>query len=237
MRIYLFRHGQAGLRSHYDTLSEVGREQARLLGRYLAGQKIAFRAVLSGALERQRETAFEAARAARACALDFPEPAIDPGWNEFDLEGVYREIPPLLCAADPVFARDYEEMTRQAVDPAHNSHRLWMPCDLAIVRAYIDNRFPLSIESWQGFQQRIGANLERLPACEPGEAIAVFTSATPVAVWTALALRSANPNLMRLAGVMYNAAISIFTWRDSELGLFTFNATPHINEARLRTFR
>ena len=55
--LYLIRHGQAGLRQRYDMLSDLGRTQARLLGEYLAAQKIGLRAVYSGALERQRETA------------------------------------------------------------------------------------------------------------------------------------------------------------------------------------
>jgi broad specificity phosphatase PhoE len=42
--VYLIRHGQAGLRHNYDTLSDLGHTQARLLGEYLAAQKITFTA-------------------------------------------------------------------------------------------------------------------------------------------------------------------------------------------------
>ena len=42
--VYLIRHGQAGLRHNYDALSDLGRTQARLLGEYLAAQKIQFSA-------------------------------------------------------------------------------------------------------------------------------------------------------------------------------------------------
>ena len=40
--LYLIRHGQAGTREHYDTLSELGRAQARLLGEHLAAQGVRF---------------------------------------------------------------------------------------------------------------------------------------------------------------------------------------------------
>ena len=56
-RVYLVRHGQAGTRKAYDSLSELGRRQARLLGEYFVSEKIQFAAAYSGALVRQQETA------------------------------------------------------------------------------------------------------------------------------------------------------------------------------------
>ncbi len=58
-RVYLVRHGQAGTREAYDSLSELGRRQARLLGEYFVSEGIQFAAAYSGALVRQQETACE----------------------------------------------------------------------------------------------------------------------------------------------------------------------------------
>ncbi len=55
--LYLVRHGQAGTREHYDSLSDLGQTQARLLGQHFAEQGIKFDAVYSGSLARQRATA------------------------------------------------------------------------------------------------------------------------------------------------------------------------------------
>lgn len=235
MQIYFFRHGQAGLRNHYDTLSALGREQARALGRHLAAEGLEFSAVVAGALERQRETALETWRAANDAGLAMPEPQVDAAWNEFDLEGVYREVPPLLAGADAAFARDYETLASALADPEHTAHHTWMPSDLAIVRAWIEGRFELAIESWPEFNRRIERNLRSLPALEG--ALAVFTSATPVAIAAGLALGVNGPRLMRVAGVMYNTGISTFRYRDGDLMLFSFNGVPHLADARLRTFR
>ncbi|MFB3825768.1 MAG: histidine phosphatase family protein [Bryobacteraceae bacterium] len=237
MQIYFFRHGQAGLRNHYDTLSELGREQARALGRYLAAEGIRFGAVVAGALERQRETALETWRAAKDAGLAMPKPEVDAAWNEFDLEGVYREVPPRLAGADPEFAREYEALAAALADPGHTAHHTWMPSDLAIVRAWIDGRFDLAIESWPEFNRRIERNLRGLPALGSGAALAVFTSATPIAIAAGLAVGAGGPQLMRVAGVMYNSAISTFRYRDGDLMLFSFNGVPHLAETRLRTFR
>jgi hypothetical protein len=46
-----------------------------------------------------------------------------------------------------------------------------------------------------------------------------------------------NGNIMRLAGVMYNSAVTTIRLRDDDLMLFSFNGAPHLNEAQLRTFR
>ncbi len=71
--IYLIRHAQAGSRDNYDVLSELGEEQARKLGEYLAAQRIELTAVYSGTMRRQRETAEIVCRAlaqAGVCAPD-----------------------------------------------------------------------------------------------------------------------------------------------------------------------
>ena len=47
--IYLIRHAQAGSRDNYDVLSELGREQARLLGEHLSQHGIELDAVYAGA--------------------------------------------------------------------------------------------------------------------------------------------------------------------------------------------
>jgi len=237
MKLYLIRHGQAGLRTHYDTLSDLGREQARALGHYLAAQKLSFGAVIAGGLERQQQTLAEARAAAAACGWKLPEAALDPAWNEFDIDTVNREIAPQLCAADPDFAREYAEMNRLTADPSHATHHEWLPCDVAIVRAWIQGRFPVSAESWAGFNARVAGNLRTLPCCPNGDSVAIFTSAAPIAVWTALATESPNHNVMRFSGVMYNTAITTFSYTGGELTLLDFNGIPHLQDARLRTLR
>ena len=72
--LYLVRHGQAGLRHNYDTLSDLGRRQAGLLGEYLVAQGVRFAAIYAGALVRQQQTAEQVRqaylRAGLRCAGD-----------------------------------------------------------------------------------------------------------------------------------------------------------------------
>ena len=234
--VYLVRHGQAGPRYSYDSLSQLGQRQASLLGEHFAAQRMQFKAIYSGALRRQQETALAAWQASREAGLAQPEPIIDPGWNEFDLDQVYKELAPILNASDPQFRQDYEEMLRLAADDSSPIHRTWSSCDVAIVRAWVEGRHP-SREPWRAFQERIGSAWKGLRQHGSGEAVAVFTSATPIAVGVGMSLGVVDGTIWKLAGVMYNTAISSLRIKDGEATLFSFNSVPHLKNAELRTFR
>ena len=234
--IYLVRHGQAGLRHDYDTLSEVGRRQAALLGDYLVREHVTFRAIFAGALARQRQTAEEVRKAYTRAGLAAPEIVTEPCWNEFDLDQVYRDLAPVLCEADPQFRADYEEMRRQARDETSAVHRRWLPCDTAVVRAWTEGRHLCQGESWEQFRARVARGLEPLAGYKSGESVAVFSSATPIAISIGNALGAANGRVMRLAGVMYNSALSTMRLRNGDLTLFAFNHVAHL-PPDLRTFR
>jgi len=235
--IYLIRHGQAGLRHSYDSLSDLGRRQARLLGEYLARQNIRFSAIYSGELNRQRETACEAVRMLEDAGVPAPRIETDARWNEFDLDGVYQAIAPQLAAEDAEFRVQHDELKRMLADDKSPVHRAWTKCDTAVVRAWVEARYEVPEESWIAFQERICGCLEKLGRVPSGETVAVFTSATPMAVWTGMALGLNDRHVLRLAGVTYNTALTTMRLRDGDLILFSFNGTPHLLEPELRTFR
>jgi broad specificity phosphatase PhoE len=235
--LYLFRHGQAGLRHDYDTLSVTGREQADRLGRYLAGQNIRFRAFFTGALQRQQETARRICAAYTEAGLEIPDPVIDPCWNEFDLAAVYNGVSPQLAADDEAFRLEYEALQVEAADHGSTVHRRWTSSDIAVVRAWVEGRYQYDGESWSEFTKRVQASLRTVLQFGPGDAIAVSTSATPIAVWIGLALALDGRHVMRLAGAQYNASVTSFRLRDGEPHLFGFNHIPHLADASLRTFR
>jgi len=248
-RLYLIRHGQAGTRHNYDVLSDLGREQARRLGDYLAAQNVVFSAVVSGGLARQRQTAEEVCAAYLRAGVATPDIVVAPGWNEFDLFAVFRDLAPQLAAEDPEFARDYQallqEMSR-AMSQARQEESLTdtrraspdeLRCAIAVVRAWAEDRLRHSSETWPAFRERITGCLDMVAGYRPGEAVAVFTSATPIAVWVGLAMGVRDGSLLRQAGVAYNTGITTLRVRERDLTLFSFNNVPHLPEPRLRTFR
>lgn len=231
--VYLIRHGQAGTREHYDSLSGLGRRQARRLGEHFADQGIEFDAAYSGTLERQRATALE--------TLAGEDVTVDPGWNEFDLAQVYAEYAPHLAADDPEFRREYEEMQAALVSSggAHHApvHRRWNDCDKKVVRAWVESRYDYSGESWPAFVDRVRGALDRLTTVGHQGNVAVFTSATPIGVCAARTLELEDGRAMWMAGVLMNGSFSTLRVHGSEIRLFSFNNSPHLDEPELRTFR
>ncbi|MBI1788091.1 MAG: histidine phosphatase family protein [Acidobacteria bacterium] len=226
--LYLIRHGQAGSRDNYDVLSETGRLQARLLGEYFRSSGIRFQAAYTGSMRRQRQTA----EIALAQMEGAPEIQLDPRWNEFNLESLWKKLAPRMLAEDGQFARDYAALHQGNVD------RVMTACDVQLIRAWVANHHQLDgIEPWGDFRARVESPRRDLLCHAPGEAVAVFTSATPTAIWCGSALGVDERRIFRLAGVLFNAAFSTLRLREEELTLFSLNNTPHLPEGPLRTFR
>jgi broad specificity phosphatase PhoE len=240
-RIYLVRHGQAGTRKSYDSLSELGHRQARLLGEHFLTEGIRFDAAYRGAMSRQAKTADEVKAVYDEAGVTFPEITLEPGWNEFDLDHIYRVMAPQLSAADPEFKREYEEMVGQARAAEHSPeaqvHRRWMPCDTKMVQAWLFEKFPYEGESWKAFHERVASRRHSIGPIRPDANIVVFTSATPIGVWTALAMDIHDQRAMKLAGVVQNTAYTVIRLHGSELRLHAFNTVPHLPSAELRTHR
>jgi broad specificity phosphatase PhoE len=235
--LYLIRHGQAGTRQHYDKLSDLGRRQARLLGDYLASQNIRFHTALSGGLERQQQTAAQVAEAYRDANIPFPPIESHDAWREFDLDHVYRAMAPQLCAADPLFKADYEaerDLARaSATDETAAIHRRWTPCDTKIFEAWLSARFPYDGESWAEFQHRVGT----APLPDQNTNVAVFTSATPTAIWAARALDIHDTRSLRIAAVLQNASFTVLRVQHDQVRLFSLNEVPHLTRPEWRTHR
>lgn len=233
--IYLIRHGQAGTREHYDVLSELGREQARLLGLHLAEREVRFDAIYAGGLARQQETARLATEPVAGVGGGI---VTDARWNEFILKDVYQWMAPRLMRESPTFAEDFETMQREiAVDP-HNVRGASGRCDRAVIEAWMANRYPdYDGETWEAFRARVRAGFAALFNPDPARTVAVFTSVTPIAVCLGQTLSLSNEKILRLMAVIYNSSITVMKIRFSEPLLFQFNLTPHLSDERMQTFR
>lgn len=235
--IYLIRHAQAGSRDNYDVLSALGREQARLLGEHLTQEGVALDAVYCGGMQRQRHTAEIVCEVMASRGLAVPDVTPDERWNEFSLISVYRAIAQKMIEESPEFERDYREMQDAIRRDPHTTGGATGRCDGAIIRAWMAERYDdYKGESWSAFRQRIQACGARLTGNGSNSAIAVFTSATPVAILAAAALGLSDEKLLSILGVIYNSGITVLRSREEDLRLFTFNSTPHLGASQ-RTLR
>lgn len=235
--IYLIRHAQAGTRDNYDVLSELGQEQARRLGRHLATQGIELAAVYAGGMRRQQHTAELACEMMAREGLSVPDLTVDERWNEFSLLSVYRAIARRMMEDDEQFARDAREMQEAIRRDPHTTGGATGRCDAAVIRAWMENRYnDYEGESWASFRSRITGCANCFSNNGSEKSVAVFTSATPVAIHASAALGLTDEKLLSILGVIYNTSVTVMRARDGDLRLFTFNATPHLT-ASTRTFR
>lgn len=228
----MVRHGQAGTRLEYDRLSALGWEQARRLAAAWRAAGREFTRVVAGGLRRQQETA-----SAVAEALGVPVET-QAGWNEFDLSAVYEGIAPQLARVDPDFREHYDRAQREIAERGADEHavinRRWNQADELVVRAWVQGRFDYPGETWPAFKARIAEELEAVR----GEGdVAVFTSATPIAISCGVALGLDDRRVFQLAGAQLNSAITELRLRHHEWRLFAFNQVPHLDEARWHTHR
>ena len=236
-QIYLIRHGQAGARDNYDVLSDVGREQARLLGEHLASQGVKLSAAYAGGMNRQRLTAEIVCSALVRNGNSAADVVFDERWNEFSLADVYKGIAGRMKEESEEFACDIREMQEVLRRDPHATGGAAGRCDAAVVRAWFENRYPdYQGESWASFRSRIQARASSLAVEEDCGNIAVFTSATPIAISVGAALDLSDERLLGILGALYNASVTVMRpWR-GELRLFTFNSVSHL-PADFCTFR
>jgi broad specificity phosphatase PhoE len=236
--LYLIRHGQAGTREAYDRLSSLGQAQARALGVWLAREGVQFDATVVGELLRQQETAAFVLGAMEDAGSPQPLPQLDPRWNEFDLDAVYAAVAPRMAAEDPVFHGYFQALRKAIAAGDAEVHRKWTSSDNAVVQAWIEERYSCQCESWADFIPRVRtAARESIEHVRAGRRIAVFTSATPVAIAMGLALPLTAGDIMHLAGAALNSNVTILSVNEDQPHLFAFNWSAHLENPELRTFR
>ena len=235
--VYIIRHAQAGPRHDYDKLSDLGRDQARRLGRHLAHEGVRFSAVFRGGLKRHILTAQAVEESYQEAGADFPDVIQDTRWDEFDMDQVYRSVGPRLCRDDERFRDEFERMRQELANGGGDLHRRHTYCDIAVVEAWVDQRYAYEGESWEVFRRRILSPLDRLREFDSGAKIAVFTSATPIGIWVGKALDLNDRNTWRTAGVTLNSGVTTLRVSSEEVRLFTFNGVPHLSDEKQRSFR
>jgi broad specificity phosphatase PhoE len=225
--VTLIRHGQAGTRDNYDVLSETGVGQARLLGDWFCARGIRFDTVLSGALQRQVETA--------RTVLGDGGFVVEPVWNEFDIDAVFTAIVPRLAADDTGFGERWAGIQAEVAGGGPEIHRCWTPTDSEVMDAWIGGRFGEidGVESWCAFNERIRRALDGLRPAGEQKRIAVFTSALPLAFCVAEALGLDPSAILSLAGTSHNTGVTTLRLVGSDTGLLSFNVTSHLPEQLL----
>ncbi|GAB5471357.1 MAG: histidine phosphatase family protein [Rhodospirillales bacterium] len=205
------RHAQAGqLAGHYDTVSDLGREQARLLGDYLAAQEEPFDRLARGGLTRHALTMEILARS----LPDAPEPEVLPGLNEYDFANLAKAYFVLHPRPDDFRSdrRVFFRVLRQAL-------LAWSRDELPAEHL---------AESWQDFTGRIAEALADLSDPAKGERVLAVTSGGALSMMMAQVLGLTTETAIGLNLQTKNSGISRFIFTGRSLYLHSFNGAPHL---------
>ncbi|WP_019140295.1 histidine phosphatase family protein [Noviherbaspirillum massiliense] len=221
-QIYLIRHGQASFGSaNYDQLSDLGQEQARLLGEWFANCKQEFHRVVVGGMQRHRQTA-EACLAGLAHAAPAnSEWVTDPGFNEYDHHEVLVRYRPEFD--DPVAARRFFVETK-------NPRQAFQEIFQAAMARWMSGEHDADYsEPWPHFRQRCVAALERLVS-SPGQSqsIAVFTSGGTIATLCQHLLGLQDRQVADLNWMLVNSAVTKLLYRPGRVTLSYLNNYSHL---------
>lgn len=217
--IHLVRHGQASFgAADYDRLSDLGREQAGMVGVELARRRVRVDHAWCGSLSRQRLTA-ELALAECAPGVTAKE---DPRWNEY--------------TDTDVIAAHGDGRVQDVGDPRGFQRAL----ETALADWAATGSRSSAAETWPVFRDRVEeAATEVAGELGKGEQAVVFTSGGVIATLCGLLLGAPETHLVTLSRVAVNAGISKVATGRSGLTLLSFNEHGHVDgpDTRHLTYR
>jgi broad specificity phosphatase PhoE len=210
--VLLVRHGQASWgAADYDRLSELGEQQARVLGAALAARGVRPDVVVRGAMRRHGQT-MEAAVAGAGWTAEVVE---DAGWNEFDHQQ--------MLELHPARPGEGEDLTRA-------EFQQWFT---DATRRWTDGRHAEEYdESFDAFGRRVDAALRRtVDRLGPRQTALVVTSGGPVS-WAAASLLRAGADVWTgLNPVVVNASVTKVVVGRRGATLVSFNDHSHLEAA------
>ena len=205
--LYLVRHGQASFGTDdYDRLSDLGKEQSSITGRFLAAQGIEPDRIVHGEMLRQRQTA-EGLLEGMGLSMDAH---VDSGWNEYaawELTGVLIDLDPRAQHDSKIFQGELE---RGAARWASGEH---------------DEDYT---ETYKQFTSRVERALDdAVAAMESGQTTIVVSSAGAIA-WTAARLIGGGfDQWMAFNRVTINTGITKIITGRGGTSLISFNDHGH----------
>jgi len=205
--LYLVRHGQASFGTDdYDRLSDLGKEQSRTTGRFLASQGIEPDRIVHGEMLRQRQTA-EGLLEGMGLSMDAH---VDSGWNEYaawELTGVLDDVDPRAKHDSKIFQGELERGAARWASGEHDE----------------DYR-----ETYKQFTSRVERALDdAVAAMGSGQSTIVVSSAGAIA-WTAARLIGGGfDQWMAFNRVTINTGITKIITGQSGTSLISFNDHGH----------
>lgn len=218
--LYLVRHGQASFgAADYDNLSELGQRQSHRLGRYLAGQKVQFEAVVVGTLKRHAQTWASIRDGLLAGGIDLPlQPLLLPGLNEYDSPAVIKAVhpEPLPKPSSPELYRHHFRVLRHGLTE-------WMN----------GKTQPEGMPPYTGFVSGVTDALNHIRQTYTGHVLLV-SSGGPISTAVGHLLGTTPAMTIELNLRIRNTSVTEFEFNAKRHTLMTYNTLPHLDGPEYR---
>jgi len=222
--ITIVRHGQANITGeHYDELSDLGRLQSRLLGKYFQSRGLSWDRVVTGPLQRHRQTLHEVSAAYG---------------NDCELLQIAHMMPELdehqaIAVVDSVLATQgrknrFDPDTDEA-DRKGQLREFFFEFD-RIMRQWIGQEIDIpKIESWQQARKRCARGLTQMAAdCPADGSLLAFSSGGFMAMALGAVLGLEDVTVYELSLEINNTAWAEIRTGSSGLRVRCFNWHPHL---------
>ncbi len=235
--LVLIRHGQAAAFSaDSDRLTELGERQAAVLGDYFAARKTSFDEVIVGSLRRHAQTEAQVAAAYARAGLPWPTARVVPGWNEYDAGSILTTLGQHLAARDASFRKLTEDFQAAVGGPERNRYFQRM---FEVLMAVWTSGEVLAdgVEAYEEFHIRVSTALAQVLESTGSRRVAVFTSGGPIGVCVQQTLKAPKPVALEVNWRVRNASLTELLFGRGRVSLDSFNATPHLADPGLISFR
>ena len=236
--LVVVRHGQASFLSEdYDRLSDLGKEQSRLLGRYWAEQALCPTRIVVGPRRRHRETAEALIGEMKQAGMTFPEPLYDERLDEFDWDGVMGYASRSLATVDSEVAA---LKTAFETAPDLNAKRRTIQHYMeAVMARWAAGAFQeAGLESWGEFFARVTAAMDAHTTDSlRGSRVLLITSGGTAAVTVGHVLGLGSSKTLGLIWTLRNAALVEYLYHGTQMSLSAYNNAPHLLSPDLWTYR
>ncbi len=232
----IIRHGQArAFQANSDHLTDTGFAQARRLGEVWAASGVEFDEVHSGSLLRHRQTEQAVAAAYASAGKPWPTVSVNPDWNEYDADGVNRELRPALAASNERFRALLEDAEAHRGTPEQN--RYFQRMFEVLMQAWLEGAVKTDgVEAFAVFEARVASGVKGLMAASGSKRVAVFSSGGPIGLCVQRALRAPSRTFLDVNWRVKNCSLSQWVYSRDRFTFDSFNSVAHL-PPELITFR
>lgn len=234
--IYLVRHGQAGFNKlDYDQLSDLGHQQAELVGQSLVVRSIEAGLVVHGAMKRHRETMQGAQKIWHAYG-----PVIENAdFNEFDSDDIiaaaHQELNIPGFYKDGIASNNLVQKTALSAHlAAHkNPKKAFQELFSTSIDRWVNGEHDEDyIESWNQFTQRCRNALMTTIEQAAGKDVVVFTSGGPITAIAQSCLGLDDEHAFKLNWSLVNGGITQLLYnQQGKISLASCNEQEHLIRA------